>query len=558
MVPVMAKPGDPFLDVYTAAWYNKVDKRVNKNITGIPALQNLSQQSYIWVANHEAVAKDQFTVVALDDPTLLVSDRLDSITKETVWNTKDLDDEEPDNIFILLDPLPPEIGAEARALVCGVSLLKVDTVQPTAANILEDNYIRLNGAFATSRLTKIGRIQLIQKFVDLTDTLACEYWLVCVGKAADSLYRLVTASADIDSGDFGAALDDEWIPDRNYVILNSSAATIPSGTKFKVFFNAAIESWEYYPDTTPLTWIKFTLTTDLTSTGSATITTTSDATNWPTTTAITVTNYSAIAAYSGAIGTAILIGTIWYVVEVNRPPGFIQANLSCNSHDWTSGDSARGFTADQVTPITWNSMLGLGNYPTNFFSHDIEIENPYNLNWLDGDDIIAERSHYGYDVYYVVKVLRQKCMRFRFELTADAPTGLTPNLTATAICPVGEDSGPPPSGSLTLKDIYGIAHNAKDGHKGVACYDFNNDWYFVEHCQHISTRFIGTLQATLSGGAATISVTPVTALNGVLPSGTQTVYNKFSWDAGTTGHNILVEWDPVNGQWFTNQMRCPS
>ncbi len=312
------------------------------------------------------------------------------------------------------------------------------------------------------------------------------------------------------------------------------------------------------PGTSTGTYIRFTLTTDLTSSGTATVNATSDTGVVAVSASITVLNYSNEIANSGARGTAVSFnGTTWFIVEVNRPPILQEVLLTCNSHDWTAGDLSRGFAADQTDPITFSTVSSGGSFPVNDIDFtDIEVLNTYNHVWLSGDTALVMLL--SNNVYEIVDIFRQTCLAVRFELYSDAPSGLTPNLTVSALAPDGNDSGEPPSGSFTVKDIYGVAHNAKMGHYGVAHWDFNNEWWYAIECQHIATRFIGTLQATLSGGAATISVTPVTALNGILPSGTQTVYNKFSWDAGTTGHNILVEWDPVNGQWFTNQMRCPA
>jgi len=175
----MAKPGDPILDVYTAAWYNKVDKRVNKKLTGIPGVRNNFQQSWIWVSNHEAVEKEQFTVVALSAPAFLTSDRVDNVTNETVWQTTDLSTGDPDNIFILLDPLPGEIGAQARALVSGVSLLKSENFIVSESPFAGD-FFQYEGPLATDLIkSDTGRIQAILKFAD--DSTTYDFYLVVAG-----------------------------------------------------------------------------------------------------------------------------------------------------------------------------------------------------------------------------------------------------------------------------------------------------------------------------------------------------------------------------------------
>lgn len=221
----------------------------------------------------------------------------------------------------------------------------------------------------------------------------------------------------------------------------------------------------------------------------------------------------------------------------------LEVQFSSNSHDWSAGDPARGFAADRTSPVTVT-----GGSPT-------DIENPFDLNWLSGDDGLLLLR--GDGTYVVVKVFAATCRRFRFKLSSNAPNGLTPDLTTTALSPTNSEGGPPPSGTVTVKDIYGVAHNAKTDHKGVAEFDYNNGWWFATICEHNAWRFRGTLNGSLSGGASFFSVNPVVAFNGKLPSGPLNVYNMHSWDAGTSGHIVSCEWNPVDGRYEAYQMRCP-
>lgn len=300
--------------------------------------------------------------------------------------------------------------------------------------------------------------------------------------------------------------------------------------------------------------VAFELTGNLTTSGTAEVVFTTNTDIVAVGATISVQNPTSELAYTGSIGTAIQIGNTWYVIEVNRPEAWLQVTFSVASHDWTSGDSARGFTADQTTTLTVSSTTTLSSYPVNDLA-SITISNPYNLNWISGDRALLRKQDN--DDYLVVKIIRTTCLRFRFELTADAPTGLTPNITATAICPSNSESGPPPSGSLTLKDIYGKAHNAKDGHKGVAEYDWNNDWYYITECQHLSLKFRGKLYATLSGASSTISVTPEYGLGpGALPSNPTTVYNIHSWESAAIDDIVRCEWNPETGHYEAYQLDC--
>lgn len=232
-------------------------------------------------------------------------------------------------------------------------------------------------------------------------------------------------------------------------------------------------------------------------------------------------------------------------VEPERGGGslLLEIQFSSASHGWTTSDTPEGFAADRVSPVT-------------VVSGPSDIENPYDLNWLTNDKGLIFQTTDG--SYVVVKVFPATCRRFRFKLTANAPNGLTPDLTATAICPSNSEGGPPPSGTLTIKDIYGIAHNAKTNHEGVAEYDYNNGHWFAVICEHNAWRFRGTLNGTLSGGASFFSVNPVVAFNGKLPSGPLNVYNMHSWEDGTSGYVVSCEWNPVDGRYEAYQMRCPA
>lgn len=302
--------------------------------------------------------------------------------------------------------------------------------------------------------------------------------------------------------------------------------------------------------------VAFELVTDLSATsGTGTVTFTTSTDIVATGASITLLNPIGELAYTGAIGTAIKIGNSWYVIEVNRPEAWLQVTFDCNSHDWTSGDSPRGFNADQTTTLTVSSTTTLSSYPVNDLG-SITISNPYNLNWITGDRALLRKQDN--NDYLVVKVLHAVCLRFRFKLSANAPDGLTPTLTATAICPTNSDSGPPPSGTISIQDIYGLAHNAKTNHKGIAEYDYNNGWWYVTECEHNALRFRGTLNGSLSGGASFFSVNPVVAFNGKLPSGPLNVHNMHSWDEGTNGYIVSCEWNPVDGRYEAYQMRCPN
>ncbi len=310
------------------------------------------------------------------------------------------------------------------------------------------------------------------------------------------------------------------------------------------------------------TWVKFTLSADLTSTATATVQTTSDAGVVAVSDSITVSNYSGQAAYAGAIGTAVSFdeGTTWFVVEVNRRPNFYEIELTCDSHAWSgSSDTTQGFAADRTDPITYTLNLTVGSFPLNH-THDYEnlptIKNPRNHCWVSGDNALVERVNDS--EYRVVKVLRQNCLRFRFLISSDVPTGQNPDVTATAISPLDGESGEPPSGTLTLKDRYGKAYNGKSGQKGIACYDFNRQEHFVEECWTTATVLVGLVNATQTGMSTStdIVVKSCVGMNGISPSGTVNVRNVYNWSTAVINQPIEFYWHPVNGRYEGRQMQC--
>lgn len=261
-------------------------------------------------------------------------------------------------------------------------------------------------------------------------------------------------------------------------------------------------------------------------------------------------------AVTGFTGECTAYDGTYYFDQCLVRPSIVHVNLTSNSHDWTAGDTARGFTVDQVTPITFDSPSITSGYPLTAASvSGITLTNPNNLNWIAGDKAVCRRvTANSYEIFEIINAI---CLRFRFVLTANAPNGLTPNITATAICPANSRSGQPPSGTLTLKDVFGAAHNAKTGHKGVAEFDYNNNWFYITECQHLSWKFRGKLALTLSGAAATMSVTPEYGIGpGALPSAPTTVHNRHGWESGAVNDVVRVEWNPELGQYEAYQLDC--
>jgi len=74
---------------------------------------------------------------------------------------------------------------------------------------------------------------------------------------------------------------------------------------------------------------------------------------------------------------------------------------------------------------------------------------------------------------------------------------------------------------------------------------------------HVATLLRARIQTSFTDTPATITVTPVVAFNGSLPSGDLTVQNIYKWHSGLVNKAFLIIWNPVDEQWEPVQMECP-
>lgn len=152
----MAKKGDNLTDFITSGFYNDVVKKLRLNI-GPRGRGQVDQNQFVTVYNHEAVFHKPWTAVSLGTPKVTYAAPIDDRHSEIGFNTKALTFADPHNLVILQEPLPPEIGASALALVVGSSWLRLfysDT---------EPNYVSV-GEFNILTRTNSGRIEVLRMF----------------------------------------------------------------------------------------------------------------------------------------------------------------------------------------------------------------------------------------------------------------------------------------------------------------------------------------------------------------------------------------------------------
>lgn len=158
----MAIKGDNLLDFITATWYNAVTQKVNVK-TGIPRLPFPDQYWYITVLNHAAVAVPKWTAVSLGAAALNYDTALGHAHNEIIFHTADYDSSDPDNLVILVESLPGNIGGSAKALMCGVSWMRVPEALGTLPPYIhiEDIEPSLIPGLAYSNS---GRIEILRTF----------------------------------------------------------------------------------------------------------------------------------------------------------------------------------------------------------------------------------------------------------------------------------------------------------------------------------------------------------------------------------------------------------
>jgi len=125
-----AVPGDNLLDHVTADSINRWNRAARSKKEGIPAQPLTNDYNTVTVYNHSTTAKKQYDVVALDTAKVTYGTSKSPAYSKRSYNTKAIAGTFAEKIAILQEPLPGVVGAAARALLCGVSWVRVPTTLP--------------------------------------------------------------------------------------------------------------------------------------------------------------------------------------------------------------------------------------------------------------------------------------------------------------------------------------------------------------------------------------------------------------------------------------------
>lgn len=177
----MAKKGDNLTDFITSGFYNDTVKKLRLNL-GTRGKGQVDQNQFVTVYNHEAVFKKPWEAVSLGDPKVTYAAAIDERHSEIGFTTKALDGNDPHNIAILQEPLPPEIGASALALIVGGSWLRMSIpLEGLFGPIYKSPYMIRIGSTDTLEYTSSGRIEALRDF-DVSGGAGSFLAFVVIGK----------------------------------------------------------------------------------------------------------------------------------------------------------------------------------------------------------------------------------------------------------------------------------------------------------------------------------------------------------------------------------------
>lgn len=176
--------------------------------------------------------------------------------------------------------------------------------------------------------------------------------------------------------------------------------------------------------------------------------------------------------HNGSHGYAQRVGDALWVIEVNQYALLATGLLSSATHGFVSS-SVIGDVLDQVDPLTAISCTAISPYPHSFLpGSTLELDNRDNHIGLSGDTALFTWDT-STETWRILKIIRQECLGFKFELTADWPSS-GPASSLLAISPLwSHDTGDLPT-SPDVDDTYGVAKGAKNGAVGIAIRKFHS------------------------------------------------------------------------------------
>jgi hypothetical protein len=275
----------------------------------------------------------------------------------------------------------------------------------------------------------------------------------------------------------------------------------------------------------------------------------SNSADYPLGNSVTVFNTGMSKGAVGARGIAMLYNGVWWVYELNQPT--IQARfLFTGSTHSPGGSDTFGDVASQIA-IAFSNFTSLTPYPFGL-APTAAITNPSNLIAFAGDSGLCVWDT-ATEQYILTQVYPQLVRRFYFKLGANWPNGLDQTFSQ-ATCLHADPTnhgGNLVTGSITLRDRWNVASNAKANDVGICQLNYKTGQFDIVELSHVFTVGRGKVSTAFSGSPTTFSVTDVVGFDGRAPVGTLlTVDNELKIDSAKANDLLELRWNAVTGKFY--------
>lgn len=270
-----------------------------------------------------------------------------------------------------------------------------------------------------------------------------------------------------------------------------------------------------------------------------------------------VNNVATSSIPAGSLFVASPINGSWYTGGAGGSDTDPIQRLSCLLGTRSGGSSfhaADPRTANAI--INTGSVVRLSSDPFNeaILSGD-EVPNPMNLTGKTGDFAILE-FNWTTGTYFLSQVIPATQRQLWVKVATDRPNGLAVNISCHPDQPI--DGGNMPSDPFNVKDLFNVAFNAKEDHRGLAQYEIEAGEYRMIVCEHIATRVKGEIYADADDTPDDVQVTNLQGLNGITPGGAPlTVLNRFKQTYFKVNDVVEFHWDGITGEWYIIQSSPP-
>lgn len=276
-----------------------------------------------------------------------------------------------------------------------------------------------------------------------------------------------------------------------------------------------------------------------------------DPANYPIGQAVVVTNTGQMRGRVGARGVAIKFGSAWWVVNLNQPTVLARFQFSGNTHSPAS--TSFGSVANQIAIVSSN-FTSITPYPFSGIP-SAPITNPSNLIAFTGDSGLCVWDT-ATEQYILIAVYPQLLRRFYFKLQSNWPNGLDQTFSqATCLhSDASQSGGNLVVGSITLRDRWNVASNAKINDVGCCQLNYSTGQFDVLEVSHVCRIGRARVVTAFSNKPTTFQVNNVQGFDGrsptLTPSQLLTIQNDLAVEAAEAAQEIDIRWNPLQGHFY--------